>query len=346
MIFSWERDPRHRDHAEEIGLSVNMEALQQIGIALIQALQSLSPALDGFMGLFSSLGRIEFYLLILPFIYWAIDSHLGIRVILILITTDMLGSSLKVLFHQPRPYWIGNVKTLAEETTYGIPSTHASDSLAVWGYLAYRLRKTWLWVFAVIFVVFIGLSRLYLGVHFPHDVAFGWLIGGLMLWLFAKCELPVAAWAKQQRVLSQIGACFALSVAMILVGQLIQALLSGTHDPESWSTFAAQARTPAYSFTLAGALFGAITGYALMKQHANFLSAGSWLRRGGRYVVGIIGVVLIYFGLGVLFGLIASDETPVGYALRYLRFAAATFWVTFVAPWIFLRINLAERQPS
>ena len=321
-----------------------METLQQFGIGLIQALQSLSPALDGLMNLFTFLGKIEFYLLILPLIYWAIDNRLGIRALLVLIAIDILGSNFKLLFHQPRPYWVGGVKTLAEETSYGIPSTHASDSLAVWGYLAYRLRKTWLWIVAVALILFIGISRLYLGVHFPHDVVFGWLLGALLLWVFVICENPIATWAKRQGVWISIGIGFALSLVVILVGQLIQAWLSGIPDSAAWSDFAVQARTPFYSFTLAGALFGTISGYVLMKHHAPFQSNGKWLKRVGRYGLGIIGVLVIYFGLDVLFSLIVADATVLGFALRYLRYATVTFWVTFIAPWIFIKIGLADRQ--
>ena len=56
-----------------------MEPLQQFGISLIQALQTLSPSLDGLMKFFTFLGRIEFYLLIIPFVYWTIDKRLGMR---------------------------------------------------------------------------------------------------------------------------------------------------------------------------------------------------------------------------------------------------------------------------
>ena len=56
-----------------------MEALQQLSISLIQALQTLSPSFDGVMNFFSFLGRIEFYLFIIPFIYWVMDKRLGIR---------------------------------------------------------------------------------------------------------------------------------------------------------------------------------------------------------------------------------------------------------------------------
>jgi membrane-associated phospholipid phosphatase len=321
-----------------------METLQQLSFVLILALQKMSPALDGVMNFFTFLGRIEFYLLIIPFIYWAVDKRLGFRLLLVLVTTDIFASTLKLLFHQPRPYWLGKVLGLGAETSYGIPSSHASDSLAVWGYLAYRLNKKWLWILISVFIFFIGLSRLYLGVHFLHDVLFGWLLGLFVIWVFIKTEDQVAGWANRQSLLSQIGIGFVFSLLVVLIGQLVQSWLSGIPDPPEWSSFATQARTPSYAFTLAGSLFGAIAGYVLMKRYALFENQGSGFQQLGRYVLGIVLLLVIYTGLDILFGMITADETILGFSLRYLRYASATFLVTFIIPWIFLKIKLAERQ--
>jgi membrane-associated phospholipid phosphatase len=321
-----------------------MEQLQQLSFVLILALQKLSPALDGVMNFFTFLGNIEFYLLIIPFIYWAVDKRLGFRLLLVLVTTYTLSSMFKLLFHQPRPYWLGKVLGLGAETSYGIPSSHSSGSLAVWGYLAYRLNKKWLWFLVGLFIFFIALSRLYLGVHFLHDVLFGWLIGLSVLWIFMKYEERVANWAGQKGLLTQIGAGFAVSILMLLAGQLIQAWLSGISDPPEWSSFASQARTPTYVYTLAGSLFGTIAGYVLMKRYAPFDNKGSGLQQLGRYALGIVLMLLLYSGLDILFAMIAADETALGYALRYLRYASVTFLVTFIIPWIFLRVRLANRE--
>ncbi len=79
-----------------------------------------------------------------------------------------------------------------------------------------------------------------------------------------------------------------------------------------------------------------------MRAHALFQVQGSGLQRLGRYLLGIAGVLLIYFGLDQLFGLIAVDETILGYILRYGRYAAVAFWATFGAPWVFIKIGLAR----
>ena len=158
-----------------------MESLQAWGIQLIQSIQVLSPALDSIMEVFTFLGTVNFYILFITFIYWVVDARLGFRVFMLLMTIDVFGSALKQLLHQPRPYWIGDVKQMSIELNYGIPSTHASNTLSVWGYLAFQLKKRWLWILAIFLVLLIGISRLYLGVHFPHDVVGGWLIGLLVL---------------------------------------------------------------------------------------------------------------------------------------------------------------------
>jgi hypothetical protein len=50
-----------------------MDRLQESGIASILALQQLHPALDSVMNFFTFLGKIEFYLIIIPFIYWTVN---------------------------------------------------------------------------------------------------------------------------------------------------------------------------------------------------------------------------------------------------------------------------------
>jgi len=321
-----------------------METLQQLSISLIQALQTLSPSLDGVMNFFTFLGRVEFYLIIAPFIYWAIDKRLGMRALLVLIVTDIIASSFKLLFHQPRPYWIGGVKELAQESSYGIPSSHASDSLAIGGYLAYNVQKNWFRIVMGIVIFFIGLSRLYLGVHFLQDVLFGWLIGAAVLWVTVKQSKQIAAWVRSKSLSAQIGIGFVISAAIILLAILIRSMIAGTPDPASWSRFATEARSITQAFTLAGALFGAITGYALMRQNARFRPAENWSKRVVSYIIGIVVLVLIYLGLDIAFSAVATDESTLGYVLRFIRYALATFWVTFGAPWVFIKTRLAELE--
>ena len=117
------------------------------------------------------------------------DKKLGKTALLARIISAFLGLCCKQLLHQPRQYWLGLAQPLATDSTYGNPSTNASDSLAVFGYLAYRLNKEWLWATAGLSVVLIGFSRLYLGMQFPLSVLSGWLLGLGVVLLLLKVEL-------------------------------------------------------------------------------------------------------------------------------------------------------------
>lgn len=321
-----------------------MDAIYQFGIRFIQALQTLSPALDDIMNGFTFLGRIEFYLVFIPFLYWSVDRRLGFRALLLLIYTDFIASSFKLLFHEPRPYWVGGVKELSAETSYGIPSSHASDSLAVGGYLITRVKQNWArWLIGIV-VFFIAFSRLYLGVHFPQDTLFGWLIGFTMLWAFVKWEKPVRHWLDGMSLGTQIGLGFLCSLLMVVTGFIIRSLIAGTPDPAEWSGFSAEARNINGFITLGGAVFGTYTGYALMRKYASFSAKGTRGLRVARYLVGILGLLVLYFGLDLAFAALAPDDSILGYLLRYIRYGLATFWATFLAPWVFLKTKLANAE--
>lgn len=83
-----------------------MNPIYESGIQFIQALQTMSPTLDSLMKYISFLGTIQFYLILISFLYWVVSVPLGFRALLLLIGTDFLGIFFKQLLHQPRPSWV------------------------------------------------------------------------------------------------------------------------------------------------------------------------------------------------------------------------------------------------
>jgi undecaprenyl-diphosphatase len=95
----------------------------------------------------------------------------------------VLDLALKFAFHRPRPVpFFGPVPQ-----TYSFPSGHSLFSFCFYGVLAGlladRARSTWLqfviWTAASVLVLAIGLSRIYMGVHYPSDVIAGFLVGAI-----------------------------------------------------------------------------------------------------------------------------------------------------------------------
>jgi undecaprenyl-diphosphatase len=95
-------------------------------------------------------------------------------------TVTFLG---KILFHRARPWY-----AIFPETDFSFPSGHATIAVAFYGYLAYIFIKSLkgrhdqlIIGLTVLIIILIGLSRLYLDVHYVSDVLAGYLIGSLSL---------------------------------------------------------------------------------------------------------------------------------------------------------------------
>src|SRR5512147_2308957 len=95
------------------------------------------------MRFFSYFGNEEFFLLVMPLIYWSVDSALGLRMGMILMTSNLLNYIGKLAFAGPRPYWISlRVRALwLTETTFGIPSGHSQLTMSVWGICAAYFKR-------------------------------------------------------------------------------------------------------------------------------------------------------------------------------------------------------------
>ena len=101
--------------------------------------------------------------------------------------TTVINVILKLLFHRTRPsLW----HHIVVENDYSFPSGHAMISCALALsviVLCWRFRYRWLIVVvAGLYVMLVGFSRLYLGVHYPSDVIAGWLISALWIAFLQK----------------------------------------------------------------------------------------------------------------------------------------------------------------
>ena len=326
-----------------------METLTQNGINWIIAVQALGAWLQAPMEIFSFLGTENFFLLILPLIYWSIDAKVGIQVGFILITSNYLNGVLKLLFAGPRPYWVSDrVIPFAAESTFGIPSGHAQNAVSVWGMIAANYRKSWAWIFAFALMFFIGFSRWYLGVHFPHDVIVGWLIGAILLWMFLRFWNPIEDWLRQKTLREQVLLAFTVSMLYIVLGVFSASRLDGYTFPEEWRANALRAsdQLPAPvsmegAFTLAGIFFGYAAGAAWIMSRGGYQADGSLLQRAVRFVIGLIGMLILWRGLGLVF---PDNVDAVSFTLRYLRYSFVGFWVSGGAPWLFFRFKLANAK--
>ena len=108
------------------------------------------------------------------------NKKIGFSIISNLVIVTILNQLLKNILQRPRP----NEFRIIEETGFSFPSGHSMASMAFYGYLIYLIyryvkNKYVKWVLIVllsILICTIGISRIYLGVHYTSDVLGGFLI--------------------------------------------------------------------------------------------------------------------------------------------------------------------------
>ncbi|UCF28767.1 MAG: phosphatase PAP2 family protein [Chloroflexota bacterium] len=328
-----------------------MDYLYDLGISIVLFVQNLGAWMISPIRFISFFGTAEFYLLIMPALYWCFDAALGFRIGIILLVSDGLNFILKVAFHTARPFWFSRqVTSYSFESSFGIPSGHAQNSAAVFGLLAASLKRRWVWVVCLIAIFLIGLSRIYLAVHFPQDVILGWIIGFILVWIFLRLEGPVSSWFTRQSLGAGILAIFVFSMGILIIGLLVREISSGWQIPQTWIENARLAfpdEDPIDPFRVSplllttGVLFGLAAGGFWISTRGGFDAKGIWWKRILRFVVGVIGVVILWMGLGAV---LPEPNALLGYVLYYLQYALIGLWVSALAPWLFVRLNLAERK--
>jgi len=295
------------------------------------------------MRLMSFIGSAAFYLPLLVIVFWCVSARLGARLAVLLALGSMLNAVLKLFFHDPRPFWTDrSIHGYEAQASFGMPSGHAQNSVVAWGFLASRTRRRALWVAALVLVVLIGVSRVYLGVHSIGQVLAGWAIGAVFLVVALQLEPIVTPWWARRPVAVQVVLALAVSMAFLGLAWAALRTLDGWRWPEAWSEaiIAAGGGVKPLSLTEAsagaGGLFGILAGLSVLGRRGWLDTGGAAWRRLARIPAGGLGAFVIY-GIGLFMG-----DQPVP---SFLVQAALGLWATAGAPEAFVRLGLAGRVP-
>ena len=167
------------------------DTLLQLDGQLLLAIQSLHVSwLDPIVSLYTRLGNagLLWIALSLAMLCYKPTRRAGALALgamaLGLLATNL---TIKPLVERPRP-WLDwpIVPLVAEDDPNSFPSGHTCAAFAAG--MAWARALPWRWgrLAAVVLAVLMGLSRLYVGVHYPSDVLAGALIGALCAWVVWK----------------------------------------------------------------------------------------------------------------------------------------------------------------
>jgi len=308
-----------------------MEQALQWGLEIIRSVQTIAnPQLTFVMRIITSIGGAQVYLL-LPIIYWCVDEKKGLHLFFAAFFTLWINLSLKFLLAQPRPFFEGYDPSVGmiNESLNGLPSGHAQITLVIFFILASWVKNKKAnisYVCATLLCLLVGFSRIYLGVHFPTDVAVGWLLGGATLCGYFLLRDKIEAFLVRGGFRAGMYATAAVSFIMILYLPSEQLLMPG------------------------GILLGVGTGYCLNRRYVGFSSNAvlgrtgvkKYLTLAARLILGIAIFVLFILAIVKIFPQIMNLRNEKLFVFAFLALVGC--WASVGAPWVFIKLRLAETE--
>ena len=292
-----------------------MENMWYWGIDSILWMQQFSPILDIPFKLITYMGDEIFYLTMLPLLYWSVDRRIGAELTILFLLSSCLNVYAKMIADLPRPFEYDiRIKQLVHVSSPGFPSGHTQGALTVWGYLYREFKPAGFRLAAFLLIILIPLSRLYLGVHFPTDLAGGYFLGIIGLVIFYASKENIVHWFTSKGTMHQ------LAVVILIPAFLV--LLSGGKP---------------MIVSMGSALAGMGSGFILERRWIGFETPGPPAKRIRRFFAGSIVLFIIWGGLKAGFSGIEPELF-----FRFIRYFLLGCWGSLGAPWLFVKLGLAD----
>jgi len=269
-----------------------------------------TPFLDYFFQIITMAGEQPFFILLVCWFTWCYDKESGWRIGFIFLTGVALGSVLKDIFRVARPIGYDNIKSLRLHTAkgYSFPSGHTQSAALSWFSLMKIYGKTYLYIIGTVIVLMVGLSRLYLGVHWLSDVIGGAFIGAA--WVFFADFI----WNR-----------FKLAGNIPVTGFILSVLIT-----------ACMIYPSGYLIKTTGSASGFLSGIILEKKYINYLPSGNILTACFNFITGGVILGLLFLGSTKLL-----PESAISTVATYML---SGLWLTYGAPAIFALIGRLKKN--
>lgn len=269
---------------------------------VIKYLQSFaSPFWDKFFIGATLFGEVYFAVPAMALIFWCFEKDWGYRLGFAYLSNGILNVAIKEIFQIPRPIGQPGIRSLFVKTAegYSFPSGHTQNAASLAASFGTYFKKNGVYLIGAMVIILVALSRLYLGVHTPADVACGAVIGGG--WVFVSNYLFDYAERRKNRVV------FVIPVILILTGLYFFPV----H----------------FYYKAAGASLGFLLGYFVEPRYINFSPRTTLGKQIVKYFSGMAVLLAIeLYGKKLLPDFLFCD------LFRYLLMGV---WVTIIAPYLF-----------
>lgn len=272
-------------------------------ITWIQQFSSLF--LDIFFNALTILGEETLGIAIFIIVFWTMNKDYGYKLLFAYLTSMSLNGCTKDFFKAPRPIGTEGIRSLRTKTAtgYSFPSGHTQGTTTLWTSLSIIINKVWFYILCGSIIILVGLSRLYLGVHWPKDVLFGIIFGILSVLL--SNYIYVKGKEKNNPYL----------FLYILIPLLISLIFFNSTD----------------SIKAIAGFSGAFIGYILEIKYINFTIPKNMYKKVIRLLSGIIIILFIKSGLKFFLPNMAL--------FHFIRYFILTFFIVFLGPLIFKKLK-------
>ena len=149
-----------------------------------------NDSLTNFFRFITKFSNVAFLVIFVLIVLLILRNKDAVFVIFNLIFLRLLNYVIKIIIKRDRP----NILRLIKIGEYSFPSGHAMISMGVYGYLIYliykKIKNPYIKYLGIIilslFIILIGISRIYLGVHYFSDVVAGYTLSLIYLIIFIR----------------------------------------------------------------------------------------------------------------------------------------------------------------
>lgn len=271
------------------------------------------------------LGEQEVFIAIIGYVFWNVSRKKGISLGIVLLSSACLNEGIKLIIRAPRPFLVLDGiegKRLSTAEGYSFPSGHTQNATSFYTSMVYIIRKKWYTLTAIALSLLIGISRMYLGVHWPIDAAVGFVLG---IFLAALLYPLVLTWLSKDKTLKLVTI---IAGSILFTASLTLALL------ETTSVIPKEIYT---NLMKSSALFSGVLYSAYISEiHIKFSNEGAF------------GIKILRYGIGLATSFVILSISkliiPDIAVMAFFRYFLTAVWAFALFPFFGMRLGLFKNS--
>lgn len=246
--------------------------------------QYRTPFFDTLFQAITLFAQETLVVVIICWLYWCLDKRKAYILGFTYFLSGLLVQGLKITFRIPRPWVLDSTfhpvsSALSGATGYSFPSGHTQSGTALFSTLGFASRKYAGKFFCFFFMILIGFSRMYLGVHTPKDV---------LVSMFLTLGISAFIWYKAGPALTDTTHAKKISLGLLCI-----CLFLGIYTFYLYITKTADPEMAKDALKACGAGLGFAVGYYLECTHIHFSVPKERKQKIIRFLIGLLSVLIL-----------------------------------------------------